>query len=101
MFESSYVNVVLIIVEISKLLYTDCYSYKKIGSSLDGLIFVIEVVLIEVASPIWHDAAGSKDQIDVHFDAYMRRSLNPVMPSIFMILLFMTLVIPGTIFPKY
>ena len=29
MFESSYVNVVLIIVEISKLLYTDCYSYKK------------------------------------------------------------------------
>ena len=29
MFESSYVIVVLIIVEISKLLYTDCYSYKK------------------------------------------------------------------------
>ena len=52
MFESSYANVVWRIIVISKLLYTDCYSYKKIGSSLDGLIFVIEVVLIEVASPI-------------------------------------------------
>ena len=77
MFESSYVNVVLIIVEISKLLYTDCYSYKKnwLNSRWTYIRDRSSFNWSGISNMTW--CCWFKRSIDVHLDAYMRRSLKP------------------------